>query len=198
MGTRKEFVQKVAKIQKEIKCNKSQFNKFGNFYHRSIEDIMEAIKPHLGDLMLNVTEDVVLIGDRFYMKSTSTLTDGEHEASATAFAREPESVKGMSEPQISGASSSYASKYSLGKLLLLDDTKDADSDEVTSLTKGESKKSDKPSRFQRSKTKDEKKVEESQKEEQVEETVEPEQETQVEEKSAPSRTSFRRFTRGNK
>ena len=197
MSTKRDFIKKVAKIQKEINCGKSQFNKFGNYFHRNIEDIMEAIKPHLGELMLNINEDVVMIGERFYIKSTATLTDGEHEVSSTALAREPETVKGMSEPQISGASGSYASKYSLGKLLLLDDNKDADSNEITELTKGKSTKPDKPSRFTR--TKKTEKVEEVEPSNEVEEEETPvESKVEQEEKPTPSKTSFRRFTRGNK
>lgn len=203
MGTRQDFIKKVAKIQKEIKCGKSQFNKFGNFYHRNIEDVMEAIKPYLGDLMLNINEEMVMVGERYYVKSTSTLTDGEHEVSSTAYAREPESAKGLSDGQLSGATGSYASKYSLGKLLLLDDNKDMDSNEITEQVKSTEKGSTtKPSRFSRkpkdesTSSKSEEGVEDSQEKkselDKVAETNEIDTEKAMETQSTPSRRSFRR------
>ena len=147
----KEFVKKLAKIQKELKAPKSQYNKFGQYNYRNAEDILEAVKPFLGELSLTLNDDVVLVGERVYVKSTVTITDGESNHSVTAFAREPEDQKGMSCPQITGAASSYSSKYALGKLFLLDDTKDADTNEVAELAaKGDKK--DKPSKFGRAKT----------------------------------------------
>jgi hypothetical protein len=202
MSTRKEFIQKIAKIQKEIKCNKSQFNKFGNFFHRNIEDVMEAVKPFLGELMLKVSDEMVMIGERIYVKSTATITDGEHEEFTVAFAREPESAKGLSDGQISGAASSYASKYSLGKLLLLDDNKDADSNEATKLSGKEDKApSDKPSRFAR---KSNDKPKEGSTVEAKGNAPDPSQDSSSDvsdtkadqPQEAPSKTSFRRFKRG--
>ena len=205
MSTRQEFIKKVAKIQKEIKCNKSQYNKFGNFYHRNIEDIMEAVKPFLGELMLKVSDEMVQVGDRIYVKSTATITDGEYSESTTAFAREPETAKGLSDGQISGAAGSYAAKYSLGKLLLLDDTKDADSNEYQKQTGKEEKSTangePKLSRFSR-KPKEDKKVEAKESVDTSEtsendsgEVSDSKPEQSTEQQQTPSKTSFRRFTR---
>lgn len=126
MSTRLEFIKKIADIQKTLKVGKSQFNKFGGYNFRNQEDILEAVKPLLGDLVLTITDDVVEVGGRIYIKATATITDGENSLSNTAFAREAEEQKGMSEAMLSGSSSSYARKYSLNGLFLIDDTKDAD------------------------------------------------------------------------
>lgn len=134
----KTFIQQVAEIQKKLKAPKNQRNKFGNYNYRNQEDILEAVKPLLGDLVLTVSDELVEVGGRIYVKATATIRDGEGSSiSNTAFAREPLEQKGMSDSQITGAASSYARKYCLNGLLLIDDTKDADSDEVTALTKGE-------------------------------------------------------------
>lgn len=128
------------KIQKELKAPKGQKNTFGNYNYRSCEDILEAVKPLLGDAVLTIQDDIVLIGDRYYVKATATLTeivyiqpDTEHPAiketvktSASAFARESLDKKGMDSAQITGATSSYARKYALNGLFCIDDTKDAD------------------------------------------------------------------------
>jgi hypothetical protein len=118
-------------IQHELKAPKGQENKFGGYRYRSCEDIMEAVKPLLdkNEATLTVADDIVLIGDRYYIKATATLWDskgGEILAQTTAFAREPISKKGMDESQITGAASSYARKYALNGLFCIDDTKDAD------------------------------------------------------------------------
>ena len=118
-------------IQHELKAPKGQENKFGGYRYRSCEDIMEAVKPLLdkNEATLTVADDIVLIGDRYYIKATATLWDskgGEMLAQTTAFAREPISKKGMDESQITGAASSYARKYALNGLFCIDDTKDAD------------------------------------------------------------------------
>lgn len=123
---KKEFVQKIASIQTSLKAPKGQRNSFGNYDYRSCEDILEALKPLLKDLVLTVTDDVVLIGDRFYIKATATLTDGEDSISNTAFAREELTKKGMDSSQVTGSTSSYARKYALNGLLCIDDNKDAD------------------------------------------------------------------------
>ncbi len=137
----KELVKKLAKIQKELKAPKNQHNKFGNYNYRNQEDILEAVKPLLGDLVLTVSDEVVEVGGRVYIKATSTITDGVDSISNTAFAREPEEQKGMSESQISGSSSSYSRKYSLNGLFLIDDTKDPDTNEFGDVT-GKGDKSD--------------------------------------------------------
>jgi hypothetical protein len=132
----KELVKKLTKIQKELKAPKSQFNKFGNYKYRNQEDILEAVKPLLGELVLTVSDEVVAIGNRIYIKATINITDGVDSISNTAYAREAEVQKGMNEAQITGSASSYARKYALNGLFLIDDTKDDDSDEVTAKTKG--------------------------------------------------------------
>ena len=120
---------KLAKVQSELKAPKNQRNNFGNYNYRSCEDIVEAVKPLLAKqgLALFITDGIELVGERYYVKATATITDGEHEISTNAFAREPLDKKGMDESQITGASSSYARKYALNGLLAIDDTKDADS-----------------------------------------------------------------------
>lgn len=123
------FTQKVAKIQKELKAPKNQHNKFGNYKFRSFEDILESVKPLLGDLVLTVSDEIVAVGGRVYVKATATLTDGTSSIVNTAYAREPEVQKGMSDSQLSGMASSYARKYCLNGTFLIDDTKDADTEE---------------------------------------------------------------------
>lgn len=122
--------EKVSKLQAELKCNKSQYNSFGKYNYRSCEDITEAIKPYLTQLglVLNMNDEVVFIEGHFYTKSTATLinTEDGEKISSSGFAREEETLKGMTLMQISGATSSYSRKYALNALLCLDDTKDAD------------------------------------------------------------------------
>jgi hypothetical protein len=119
---------KLALLQDQIDVPKSQYNKFGNFYYRNVEDIQSAVKPLLvkHGLVLTVQDELVLIGDRYYIKATATISDGEQSLSTTAYARESESKKGMDDSMCTGTSSSYARKYALGGLLVLDDQKDAD------------------------------------------------------------------------
>lgn len=114
------------KIQNSLKVPKSNRNSFGNYNYRSCEDILEAVKPLLGDATLIINDEIVLIGDRFYIKATASLYDGLVISTAVAFAREPLEKKGMDTAQITGATSSYARKYALNGLFLIDDTKDAD------------------------------------------------------------------------
>lgn len=117
----------LSRIQKELKAPKGQFNKFGNYKYRSCEDILEAVKPLLGDCCLTISDDIVLIGDRYYIKATARLAlSNEDYIENSAFAREAFDKKGMDESQITGASSSYARKYALNGLFAIDDTKDAD------------------------------------------------------------------------
>lgn len=142
----KELVKKLSEIQKELKAPKSQFNKFGNYKYRNQEDILEAVKKLLNGLVLTISDDATQLGDRFYIKATASITDGENTISVTAYAREPDEQKGMSDPQLSGSTSSYARKYALNGLFLIDDTKDPDTDEYTEKTTGKSapEKSTKP------------------------------------------------------
>ena len=122
------FTQRVIEVQSRLKAPKSQYNKFGNYRYRSAEDILLAVKPLLAEhsLMLTITDDIVLVSDRVYVKATASLTDGKETASATAWAREDASKKGMDGAQVTGSASSYARKYALNGLFLIDDTKDPD------------------------------------------------------------------------
>jgi hypothetical protein len=137
---------KLIKIQKELKAPKGQFNKFGNYKYRSCEDILEAVKPLCAEegVQLTISDEIVMIGDRYYVKATATVTDGSESASVTAYAREEETKKGMDSSQITGATSSYARKYALNGLFCIDDTKDADTDEFTEKTRGSEKKKSSP------------------------------------------------------
>lgn len=123
----------LIKIQKELKAPKGQYNSFGKYKYRNCEDILEAVKPLLGDAMLLLSDEIVQLGDRYYVKATATIseiTDGKvYKVEVNAYAREALDKKGMDEAQITGAASSYARKYALNGLFCIDDTKDADSDE---------------------------------------------------------------------
>ena len=119
------------KIQKELKAPKGQTNTFGKYKYRSCEDILEAVKPLLGEAVLTINDEVVMLGDRFYVKATVTLKEKEESVSVSAFAREALVKKGMDESQITGATSSYARKYALNGLFCIDDTKDADNEDNT-------------------------------------------------------------------
>lgn len=119
-------MEKLAKIQKELKAPKGQLNKFGGYNYRSCEDILEAVKPLLDGAILTLQDEIINIGNRFYVKATATFADGTYTHSVTAMAREPETKKGMDESQITGMASSYARKYALNGLFCIDDTKDAD------------------------------------------------------------------------
>ena len=122
--------QKLAAIQAALKAPKSQFNKFGGYKYRKAEDILEAVKPLLKEYgcTLTCTDELQLIGDRYYIKATATITNSEDgvSVSTTAYAREEEEKKGMDGSQVTGASSSYARKYALNGLLCIDDTADSD------------------------------------------------------------------------
>lgn len=121
--------EKLIRIQNELSVPKDQFNSFGNYHYRSCEDILEAVKPLLEkyNILMTITDEVVNIGDRNYVKATVEITDGTDVRGFTAYAREEETKKGMDGSQITGASSSYARKYALNGLFLIDDTKDSDS-----------------------------------------------------------------------
>jgi len=141
----KEVKKVLSRLQAELKAPKSQENKFGGYKYRSCEDILEAVKPLLKDTgaILTLTDEIVNIGTRFYVKATATLyleLDGSDFVKVEAFARECETKKGMDESQITGAASSYARKYALNGLFLIDDTKDADTDEHAKQTKEDVKK----------------------------------------------------------
>ena len=127
----KKIYEKLAKVQAELKAPKGQFNSFGKYHYRSQEDILEAVKPILSrqGMTINLTDDIVLVGERYYVKSTAIVSDGTDTISVTAFAREPSEKKGMDESQITGTASSYARKYALNGLFAIDDTKDSDTEE---------------------------------------------------------------------
>lgn len=122
----------LAKIQSLIKAPKCQFNSFGKYKYRSCEDIVEAVKPVINQLgfYLTLSDEIVNIGNRFYIKATATISNGTESYSSVAYAREEETKKGMDGSQVTGASSSYARKYALNGLFAIDDTKDSDSTNV--------------------------------------------------------------------
>ena len=122
---------KLANVQSALKAPKGQYNSFGKYKYRSCEDIVESVKPLLkaNGLLLTLTDEIVNIADRFYVKATATIidTDKGESVSVSAFAREEETKKGMDGSQVTGASSSYARKYALNGIFAIDDTKDSDS-----------------------------------------------------------------------
>jgi ERF superfamily len=126
----KTFIEKVSYIQGTLKAPKSQFNAFGKYAYRNAEDILEAVKPLLKEtgLVLTITDEVIFNpgGGEAYIKAVATITDGKETISNSALAREAGEQKGMNPAQITGSTSSYARKYALNGLFLIDDTKDAD------------------------------------------------------------------------
>lgn len=124
----KTFTERLIAVQSQLKVPKNQYNDYGGFKYRSCEDILEAVKPLLQKegLYITIADDIVVIGERFYVKATATLSDGENSISNQAFAREDAAKKGMDGSQVTGTASSYARKYALNGLLAIDDTKDAD------------------------------------------------------------------------
>lgn len=125
----KEFYARLAEIQRTLNAPKNQYNSFGKYKYRSCEDILEGVKPLLNGLFLSISDEIVPIGDRYYVRATATITDGETTITASAMAREEESKKGMDAAQVTGATSSYARKYCLNGLFGIDDSRDADTDE---------------------------------------------------------------------
>ena len=126
----------LMEIQRTLKAPKSNYNSFGKYKYRSCEDILEAVKPLCiqNESVLTISDELCQIGERYYVKATATLKTPDTEFIATAYAREPETTKGQSEPQQTGSSSSYARKYALNGLFCIDDTKDADTDEYHNQT----------------------------------------------------------------
>lgn len=127
---------KLVKIQHELKAPKDQHNSFGNYNYRSLENILESVKPLLAEAGLSIilSDDIAEVGGRVYVKATATISDGTDSISNTAFAREDESKKGMSEAQVTGACSSYARKYAVQGIFAIDDSKDPDTDEYQRRT----------------------------------------------------------------
>ncbi len=122
------LLQKLLKIQSELKAPKNQYNEFGGFSYRSCEDILSAAKPLCvkEGVLLTLSDKVVIVGDRHYVQAAAQITDGEDSIIVSAFARETESRPKMDAAQLTGSASSYARKYALNGLFCLDDTKDAD------------------------------------------------------------------------
>lgn len=137
----------LIKVQVELKAPKSQYNSFGRYNYRNVEDILEAVKPLLQDhgLTLIVSDELVNIGDRYYVRATAAVSGFGATVAANGFAREEETKKGMDGAQITGAASSYARKYALNGLFAIDDTKDADSDEHTAQSQQNAPSKPKPS-----------------------------------------------------
>ena len=128
------MIEILSKIQCELKAPKTQTNKAGGYSYRSCEDILEAVKPLLEkySVALTISDEIMLVGDRFYVKATATLRGKDGEINASAYARETEVKLNkyggeiLDRAQITGSASSYARKYALNGLFAIDDTKDAD------------------------------------------------------------------------
>ena len=123
--------EKLMTVQTKLRAPKGQYNNFGKYSYRSCEDILEALKPLLAEVgaIVNVTDEIKLIGDRYYVEATASFIDTEtgERMIAKASAREAETKKGMDDSQVTGSVSSYARKYALNGLFAIDDNKDADS-----------------------------------------------------------------------
>lgn len=135
--------EKLMAIQSELKAPKGQYNSYGKYKYRSCEDILESVKPLLAKYKctLTISDEIAQIGDRYYIKAVATLMDAESPESIgnIAYARESFDKKGMDDSQITGTASSYARKYCLNGLFLIDDTKDADTDEYKKQQEGDEK-----------------------------------------------------------
>lgn len=127
----------LTQIQAELKAPKGQYNSFGKYKYRSAEDILEAVKPKLAkyNAKLVLTDEPVMVGDRIYIKATCEYEDTDGQLTVTGYAREANIKKGMDDSQITGTASSYARKYALNGLFLIDDTKDADTDAFQKQTR---------------------------------------------------------------
>ena len=144
-----ELSKKILNVQTELKAPKNQYNSFGKYKYRSAEDILEGLKPLLAkhELLQTISDEIVLVGDRFYLKATVTVRHGEEEISVSGYAREALNKKGMDESQITGTASSYARKYALNGMWAIDDTKDSDTDEYVQRTAENNKQEDKTKQF---------------------------------------------------
>ena len=140
--------EKLSKVQTELKAPKNQFNGFGKYKYRNCEDILEAVKPLLAKnkLTMLISDEIEHIGERFYIKATVTLFDVETGETiiTSKLAREEETKKGMDASQLTGSTSSYAAKYALNGLFLIDDTKDADATNNHGNDQKNENKNDKP------------------------------------------------------
>ena len=136
-------MEELRNIQAELKAPKGQYNSFGKYHYRSAEDILEAVKPLLAKygVLMTITDDVISVADRIYVKATVTIENSKGiTKTVNAYAREPQDKKGMDDSQITGTASSYARKYALNGMFLIDDTKDADTDEYAQQTSKQSSK----------------------------------------------------------
>ena len=132
-----EIYDKLLNIQRDLKAPKGQYNSFGKYKYRSAEDILEAVKPLLvrENLLMIISDEVVAFGERLFLKATATISDNKGaRASVSALAEIATEKKGMDVSQITGTASSYARKYALNGLFLIDDTKDADTDQYQAQT----------------------------------------------------------------
>ena len=137
VSSQKLIFKQLAEIQQKLRVPKEQ--KAGTqqrvlYKFRNVDDILEKVKPLLGDLIITLSDDICAVGNRIYVKATATISNGTDSISTIAYAREPENKQGLSDAQLTGACSSYARKYALGGLLLLDDNKDIDSLENSNET----------------------------------------------------------------
>mgnify|MGYP003399234613 CR=1 FL=1 len=146
-----ELHKKLWTIQQTLNAPKNQRNNFGGYNYRSAEDILEAVKPLLQNITLTVSDEIVLIGNRYYVKATATLSDGEDVIAVTAYAREEESKKGMDASQLTGATTSYARKYALNGLFCIDDAKDPDTDAYAKQTNQQPRQQKNPPKQQQQK-----------------------------------------------
>jgi hypothetical protein len=121
------LIDKLENIQKKLNAPKAQYNSFGGYKYKSCEDIFQAIKPLIDEFTVIVSDEIICINDRVYVKATAKILDKDGHIECSAYAREPFDKKGMDASQITGAASSYARKYALNGLFLIDDNKDADS-----------------------------------------------------------------------
>lgn len=139
-------MKELIKIQSELKAPKNQFNNFGKYKYRSAEDILEAVKPLLAknNCIMTMSDSIQEVAGRFYVQATATITNEKGDTvKVQAYAREADSKSGMDASQITGACSSYARKYALNGLFLIDDTRDADTDEHQKQTTAKPKKASK-------------------------------------------------------
>lgn len=132
----KTLQEKLLLIQEKLKAEKGQYNSFGKYKYRSCEDILKAVKPLLKETATTLTlrDELQYIGERYYIKATACLSNGEQSIETTAYAREEETKKGMDGSQITGTASSYSRKYALCGLFAIDDGIDSDKTNTGSKT----------------------------------------------------------------
>ena len=154
MSEEKTFNEKLVSLIAELKAPKGQWNDYGGYHYRSGEDILEAVKPLAlkYGLLPTLSDEIVMIGERYYVKAVASITDGNSSHQALGYARESQVKKGMDESQITGTASSYARKYAMNGLYLIDDTKDTDTNEYKNQQeKGNQKKNQKKQNNQQEK-----------------------------------------------